>query len=155
MEASVESVPAYKIAFMRQVGPYGAGNIQLMEKLKEWAKRNSLLDGKAIILGISLDNPETTNPWDCRYDTGLVIPKDLCLAEGEIQVGYTLGGQYLVFTITHTAEALQKAWGSIFVALSQQNFQLDEGRPIFERYRSEMIHKHCCEICVPIRTDRY
>jgi DNA gyrase inhibitor GyrI len=65
--------------------------------------------------------------------------------------GNIAGGRYAVFTISHTAEAVQKAWLEIFPELLKQGSQFDETRPILERYIVEMVNNHLCEICVPIK----
>ncbi|MGR5985384.1 hypothetical protein ACUC2M_13355 [Bacillus cytotoxicus] len=36
MNSKIENLPKYRIAYVRQVGPYGFGNVQTMEKLKNW-----------------------------------------------------------------------------------------------------------------------
>jgi DNA gyrase inhibitor GyrI len=151
MNFTIEKMPSYRIAYIRQVGPYGTGNKQTMEKLKDWAGSNHLLNDQSIILGIAHDNPETTEPENCRYDTCIVIADDYGVREGYIHEGNIIGGNYAVFIISHTAEAVQKAWAEIFPELSNQGYPLDETRPILERYRVEMVNNHYCEICVPIR----
>ena len=50
----------------------------------------------------------------------------------------------------YTAEEVQKAWLAIFPELVKKGYQLDEARPILERYKTEMVEKLFCEICVPI-----
>ena len=146
MDFKIEKIPSYRIAYIRQIGPYGTGNIQTMEKLKNWAKSNNLL----IILGIAHDNPKTTKPENCRYDTCMVVSNDYCVNEGYVNQGNIIGGNYAVFIISHTAEAVQKAWTEIFPELLKQGYQFDETRPILERYIVEMVNEHYCEICVPI-----
>ncbi len=150
MNITFEEIPSYRIAYIRQVGPYGTGNVQTMEKLKTWADSNNLLNDNSIILGIAHDNPDTTKPEDCRYDTCIVVSDDYCVNEGDINQGNIIGGNYAVFKINHTAEAVQKAWIEIFPELLRQGYQFDETRPILERYRVEMVNNHYCEICVPI-----
>ncbi|MDP4182455.1 MAG: hypothetical protein Q8942_15365 [Bacillota bacterium] len=39
MNLNVEKIPCHRIAYIRQVGPYGTGNAQTMEKLKNWSKK--------------------------------------------------------------------------------------------------------------------
>lgn len=53
MNIKIENLPKYRIAYVRQVGPYGPDNVQAMEKLKNWAEDNNQLANTAIILGIS------------------------------------------------------------------------------------------------------
>ncbi|MGW8113984.1 AraC family transcriptional regulator [Caproicibacterium sp. NSD3] len=150
MTYQIEEMSKSRIAYMRRVGPYGADNYALMKKFKEWAKANGLFTASAVILGISQDNPAVTPPESCRYDVGIVIPEQFTTTDTDVNVAELSGGKYAVFTIDHTAEAIQKAWGEIFVQLSAQGQQPDVSHPILERYISTMIDKHLCEICVPV-----
>lgn len=68
MNIQLESIPATRIAYVRQTGPYGPGNAQAMEQLKGWAREQGLLQGSAVLFGIPQDNPATTRPELCRYD---------------------------------------------------------------------------------------
>lgn len=150
MNIEIENILFYRIAYIRQIGSYGQNNVQIMEKLKKWAKSNGLLNEQSIILGIAHDNPKLVEPENCRYDTCLVISNDYCISDDYISEGSVLGGMYAVFKIRHTAEEVQKAWLAIFLELLKQGYQLDETRPILERYKNEMVKNHYCEICVPI-----
>jgi len=150
MDIMIEKIPAYKITYIRQIGPYGINNKQTMEKLKEWAKSNHLFNDESIIFGIAQDNPETTKPENCRYDTCIVVSNDYLVTDDYVREGDIVGGKYAVFKINHTAEAVQKAWIDIFPELLKQGYQFDEVRPIIERYIVKMVNNHHCEICIPI-----
>jgi DNA gyrase inhibitor GyrI len=150
MEMTTENIPSYKVAYVRRVGPYGADNVQTMEKLKQWARSNNLWNDKSVVLGIAQDNPETTKPENCRYDTCIVLENDVVLDDDSVCQGNLTGGKYAVFLIPHTAEAVQAAWAEIFSYLFSQAVQYDETRPILERYAVERVKNHYCEICVPI-----
>jgi DNA gyrase inhibitor len=149
MIMKIETLPKYRIAYVRQVGPYGPANKQVMEKLKRWAEENQLLTESSIIFGIPQDNPETTPPENCRYDACVVISEDYALDDSMCE-GELSEGSYAVFKIKHTAEDIQKAWAEIIPALQKSGHQM-EYRPILERYTVEMINNHFCEICVPIK----
>ena len=149
MDIKIENVPKYRIAYMRQIGPYGPTNIQTMQKLKNWAKENKLFPKFSIILGISWDNPEITPPENCRYDAGIIISNDYKI-DDSVEESELVGGKYAIFKVEHTAEDIQKAWSEIFSMLQNSDFQIDD-RPIFERYIDEMVSNHFCEICVPIK----
>lgn len=151
MEFKMENLPIYRIAYVRQMGPYGLKNVQTMETLKNWAKKNHLLSETAIILGISHDNPETTLPENCRYDAGIVISNDYQINDDSISEDELPGGKYAIYKVKHTAEAIQKAWAAIYSDLQNNTYQLD-AKPIFERYIVEMLHTDYCEICVPIKS---
>ncbi len=147
----IEEMPSYRIAYMRQLGPYGINNLQLMENLKNWATSKYLLNVQSIILAIAHDNPETTKPENCRYDACIVISDGYQIDQCEsINQGKISGGKYAVFQVIHTAEELQMAWSGIFSELREHGYHVDDSKPIFERYVFEMVNKHYCEICVPI-----
>ena len=150
MDIIIENMPAYQIAYIRQIGPYGNNNVQTMEELKKWAKINNLFNDESIILGIAQDNPETTKPENCRYDTCILVSSEYSVTDGYVREGNIIGGKYAAFKINHTAEAVQKAWVDIFPELSRQGLKLDEARPIIERYIVQMVNNHYCEICVPV-----
>lgn len=151
MNSKVETIPNYRIAYVRQTGPYGPANTQAMEKLKQWAHEKKLLTESAVILGIPQDNPETTPPEQCRYDACIVISKDYLVdTHDSISEGELLGGKYAIFQINHTAEDVQKAWAGIFSELQNKGYQMDN-RPVLERYSGDMIDNHQCEICVPVK----
>ncbi|OAS87965.1 MULTISPECIES: AraC family transcriptional regulator [Metabacillus] len=149
MYANVENIPKYRIAYVRQVGPYGPNNIQAMEKLKKWAEENNLIKS-AIILGIPQDNPETTLPENCRYDACIAISEDFQLndsiCESEIS-----GGKYVISKVKHTVEDIQKAWAEILSTIQNSEYQIDN-KPILERYTGDMINNGYCEICVPVKS---
>lgn len=149
MEMKLEIVPEYRIAYVRQVGPYGPSNVQTMQKLKTWAGAKNLLTETSILLGISHDSPETTLPENCRYDAAIIVSDDEQMDEfvGE---GILFGGKYAIFTVKHTAEDVQKAWSEIFMELASSGYHMDD-RPIFERYIGAMVANHYCEICVPVK----
>jgi DNA gyrase inhibitor GyrI len=114
------------------------------------AKTRGVLDDEAIILGIAQDNPENTQPENCRYDACIVVSEDFIINDDRFNVGTLVDGKYAVFTIEHTMQAIQKAWGEIFPELLKQGYQIDETKPIIERYTAKMVSNHKCEICVPI-----
>ncbi|AIQ14605.1 AraC family transcriptional regulator [Paenibacillus durus] len=149
MNITVETLPNYRIAYVRQVGPYGPANTQAMKKLKKWAEEKNLLTESSIILGIPQDHPETTLPEHCRYDACIVISKDYPMDDSICESEFT-GGVYVVFKVKHTTEDIQQAWADIIPALQNSGYQMDN-KPIIERYTGEMINHHFCEICVPVK----
>lgn len=150
----IEMLPESEMVYIRRVGPYGLANIQTMEKLKTWATAKGLLNDASIMLGIPWDNPATTKPGDCRYDVGLIIRAEQQISDNTVQMGRVGPGEYAVFEIDHTAEALAQAWSELFLELGKQGYQLDDSRPIMERYAARMIKNHRCEICVPISSSQ-
>lgn len=150
MTVYVENLQSCSIAYIRTIGLYGAANAATMEQMKRWAASNGLLGEDAVVLGIAQDNPETTLPDRCRYDTCIVVPRDFSTNDPAICRGSITGGKYAVFRIEHTAAAMQQAWAEIFPEISKQRWQLDAARPVLERYQLKLVQQHECEICVPI-----
>ncbi|SHF27514.1 DNA gyrase inhibitor GyrI [Seinonella peptonophila] len=149
MNIIVETLPKYRIAFVRQWGPYGSANKKAMEKLKKWAKEEDLLESSTIIFGIPQDNPEITLPENCRYDACIVIAKDYHL-DGSVLEGELAGGEYLIYKVKHTGEDIQNAWANIFSFIHNKGFEI-EHKPILERYTGDMVSKGYCELCIPVR----
>lgn len=150
MNIKVEVIPQYRIAYVRQTGPYGPANHQAMETLKKWAKERNLLTASTILLGIPQDNPATTLPEHCRFDACIVLTEDDPL-DNAICEGILPRGEYMTFKVKHTAEDIEKAWSNLFPALQDSGYQMDQ-RPIMERYMGDMTRNEYCEICVPVRS---
>lgn len=150
MSYNVQHFPNYRIAYLRQIGPYGPDNYKVMGQLKVWAKQNHLLTDTTILLGISLDNPQHVSPMLCRYDACIVIDEqfELDVADG-VNERTLNGGTYFVYSVKHTPEHIQQAWNDIMPLLHQQGYVIDE-KPIIERYIGLMNEETYCEICVPI-----
>ena len=147
MDYIIEQLPIQPILYMRRTGAYGAENYELMESLKKYAFNRGLLKD-SIIYGIAYDGP-TTPPERCRYDVCLVVPVD-CVADNAVQKGEIPSGKYAVFTIPHTAEAVQSFWGSAMQVLQEKGLQYSAPRPILERYKYKLVEDGKCEFCVPI-----
>lgn len=145
----IETIPAYRIAYVRQVEPYGPENKEAMEQLKKWAAENNLINDIGIF-GIPQDNPSVTQPEHCRYDACIVIPEGFQLDETVCE-GELAGGEYIIYKVKHTAEDIQKAWAEIFESVQNSSYELED-KPIIERYRNEMISNHFCELCVPVKS---
>lgn len=147
---TIEEFPQQTVAFMRNIGPYGAANKELMENLKKWVVTHDLLCGDSIYYGIACDDPTFTPPEKCRYDVCITIPPHFSLPDTQAQKTELLGGRYAVFELPHTAEAMSETWNTIFPSLAVQGCQFDNQRFIMERYSTPKLALHLCEICVPI-----
>ncbi|MGP4039221.1 AraC family transcriptional regulator [Gracilibacillus sp. D59] len=149
MKFKIETLPNYRIAYLRQVGPYGPTNIKVMEKLKKWAKEKNLLKS-ATLFAIPQDNPDTATPDKCRFDACIVISKDYQLDESMSESELS-GGKYLIYEVKHTAEDIQQAYTDIFPLLLNNGYQMDN-KPILEKYTDDMISNPYCEICIPVKS---
>ncbi|CAF1773591.1 GyrI-like domain-containing protein [Bacillus subtilis subsp. subtilis] len=149
MKITIEELPESRIAYFRNVGEYGGKqNKELMESFKKWAQVNGVFHN-SVILGIPQDNPSITPKEECRYDVCVVINKDFNVPQ-PAQVSKLPGGKYAVFLLDHTKEAVSEFWGIIFSEIEKNSLTIRE-EPIIERYTSQMIDNHLCEILVPIQ----
>ncbi|MFJ8260869.1 GyrI-like domain-containing protein [Rummeliibacillus sp. NPDC094406] len=149
MIISIEELPESRIAYFRNLGEYGEKqNRELMGSFKNWAQLNGVFDNSTI-LGIPQDNPEVTPKEKCRYDVCVIIDKDFNVAK-PAQDGKFYGGKYAVFLLDHTKEAISEFWSNIFIEIEKNNLLIRE-QPIVERYTSQMIDNHLCEILFPIK----
>ncbi|WP_427050829.1 AraC family transcriptional regulator [Paenibacillus sp. TC-CSREp1] len=154
-EMYVELLASVTIAYVRQVGPYGPSNRKAMEKLKQWADRNHLLDAQATLLGIPQDDPSSTPPQHCRYDACIVLDHDYHFKKENdpaIHIGTFAGGHYLICIVPHTAEGVRNAWNEIIAHVHAKGIQMGR-KPMIERYRAHLLGQHLCELCIPITTN--
>ncbi len=151
MQMKIENIPSYRIAYFRQTGPYGIGNKETMENLKIWAKNNGLFNKDSILLGIAQDDPQRTHPDKCRYDTCVVVPQSFVFKDASVHSGDLAGGEYAIFKIRHTEEAVKEGWRNIFPELEKSGLSLDASKPVLERYIVELVENHYCEICIPVK----
>ena len=140
MNMNIETIPYCSIAYIRQIGSYGEGNSKIMEKLKDWAKANNLMNRKSVIFGIAHDNPQITPPENCRYDVCILLADENFPVGSDVQLGKIAGGKYAVFTVTHTAEAVQQAWVDIFPVLSENGF-IKESIDVTKAYTNRFVEK--------------
>lgn len=148
MKMMLEEFSERPMVYMRRMGAYGAENDRLMARFKAWASERGLLAGSTIY-GIVHDGPGTP-PVQCRYDVALVTADEIP-AEEAVQPGVIAGGRYAVWTLPHTAEAVQAFWDQVFDLLGEQGLELDASRPILERYEERAVQSGWCAMCVPIK----
>lgn len=148
---NLENMPLTKIVYMRNIGPYGAKNVQLMIDFKQWVKKKDLFAENLVILGIIHDNVKMTKPEECRYDVALIVDESNCKNIDKcVKKGILKGWNYAVFKIEHTSKAIQAAWSTCFDVLAETGYVFDETRPVLERYGTTLIKNHFCEICIPV-----
>ena len=143
----IEEFKDIKIAYIRRTGKYGAGNKQLMEKLKKYLKNNALFKDDTTILGIALDNPLSTPENEQRYDVGIIITgrKKHC----DLPIRSIDSGRYAIFEVAHTEHDVSDFWENIEILTS--DLSVDYTKPIIERYAFSKILLHLCEFCVPLK----
>jgi AraC family transcriptional regulator len=156
MAVHVRDLPAYHVAYMRYVGPYGDHGIpELWQKLNRWMETHGLASDTAMKLGVAYDDPTVTAPEKCRYDACVVVPPDF-IADRWVNVADVPGGRCAVSEFTGTARDIETAWEHVFAAwLPGSGYEPDD-RPCLEIYRGrpDIAGKSGafrCELCLPVR----
>ncbi|MEW4305932.1 GyrI-like domain-containing protein [Rossellomorea marisflavi] len=148
MDMMIEEIRDSRIAYFRNIGPYGGeANKELMEKVKSWARKNDLMND-SVILGIPRDHPDLTPQEACRYDIAVVITAATPVTGGAME-GIFTGGKYAVFTLPHTEEAITEWWRNMPSDIEKSGLSI-RNQPIVERYTDELIRQHRCEMLVPV-----
>lgn len=129
MKVEIKNLPGYRLAYVRQIGPYGPALQQAWTQVTEWAGKNGLLGPQAAALGISWDNPELTPPERCRYDACVVLPEDFqadeqALARHGIGMQGLDPGQYACYRRPTRMNEYFQAWSELLgVWLPQSGYE--------------------------------
>jgi len=156
MNVTVKNLPAYRVAYLRNIGPYGPGSgiPDLWRRMERWASARDLWTADRLCLGIAHDDPMVTEPSKCRYDAAIVIPAGFD-ADGGVNVADVPGGKHAVLEFAGGVQQIGPAWGQIYGRwLPESGYQPDD-RIGFELYKGvawDADGSHFrCDICVPIR----
>jgi AraC family transcriptional regulator len=155
MDVKIETLPSYRVAYMRHIGPYApAGISDVWHRLARWAGPRDLWSAERVCLGITHDNPHVTEPSKCRYDAALVVPAGFT-ATGDVNVIDVPGGKYAIARFVGKPWEIGAVWDRLFGEwLPPSGYQPDD-RPMFERYRGEAFDKasgnFTCDVCAPVR----
>ena len=158
MSIRVVDLPTHHVAYMRNVGPYGAHGIpELWMRLQRWISTHDLDlgPGPRVKLGIALDDPSITAPERCRYDACVVVPASFT-ADRWVNVTDVPGGRFAVTAFVGTAHEIEAAWDRLYAGwLPGSGYQPDD-RPCLEIYRGDpgvpgKPGAFRCELCVPVR----
>jgi AraC family transcriptional regulator len=135
MNVRVRELPAYHVAYMRYVGPFGPHGIpELWTKLRTWMEARGLPLEATVRLGVAYDDPRITAAEQCRYDACVVIPPDFP-PDRWVNVMDIPAGRYAVWEFTGSAREIGDAWDRVFSAwLPTSGYQPDD-RPCIEVYR--------------------
>jgi AraC family transcriptional regulator len=153
---TVKDLPSYRVAYMRHVGPYGAGGIpELWKRLNAWIARHDLDGPDRITVGIAHDDPLVTPPERCRYDACVVVPPTFA-ADRLVNFTDVPGGKYAVTVFTGTPHEIGAAWNAFYRDwLPGSGYEPDD-RPCLEIYRGSPAvagrpGAFRCELCMPVR----
>jgi len=155
MNQAIVTLPGVTVAYLRQVGPYGAAIGPLWQKLRHWALPRGLWKESMVCYGISHDDPTTTPLEKCRYDACIEVPPAM-VVDGGAERAELPGGLYARLTFHGTPGDIPAGLDKLFhQIIPQANKQFDFSRPIFELYRGitkmDADGSFGCDLCVPAK----
>ena len=159
MQPDIRNLPDLKIYYVMQTGMIGNSVDRTADtafrKLNAILMKHGLLEKVDYCLGISPDEPSSTDPKKFRYGASYVFKEEVDLpAEGEMQVTVYPAGRYAVFTHKGPYNSLWQTWNTAYRDwLPSSGMRLRELEP-FEVYRNNRSNtppdKLVTEIFVPI-----
>ncbi|MDT3429234.1 AraC family transcriptional regulator [Paenibacillus forsythiae] len=97
MNIAIKELPDYEVAYVRHVGSY-LETYKAWGKLGVWAGKNNLFPPEHIFIGISFDDPSTTDEYACRYDACVTIKGDFKRdVDPDIKYKTLYGGLYALY----------------------------------------------------------
>lgn len=123
------------LIYIRVIAPYGTQEVydRAWEELHQFASDNNLLQESNEWLGISFDDPDTTQTNKCRFYACLTIYEPFT-PSGKIGTKSIKGGQYAVFTHKSSYKGLHEYYKNIWFGwLPTSNYRLRQAT-FFEKY---------------------
>ena len=155
MQVTVKDLPTVRVAYMRNVGPYGAHGIPgLWIRLHRWMAPRGLEGNDAVPLGVAYDDQRVVAPEKCRYDACVVVPEDF-RDDGSIDFTRIEGGRHATTLFVGTPEEIGAAWDHFYREWLPTSGFLPADRPCFERQFGDARvpgepTRFRCELCLPI-----
>jgi AraC family transcriptional regulator len=153
MRIDVVERPAVRVAYLRYTGPFGEplGRFWRNTVAPRLAD-HGLIDCPRY--GVTLDNPMSTPPEQCRYDCCVELPPGLSLPDADETM--LRGGRYATTHFKGTGAAIGAAWGAFMGAcLANPAHRIDDTRSPFEHYPRGALYdtrtgSFACELCLPV-----
>jgi AraC family transcriptional regulator len=147
-------MPSYHVVYERILGQYNfnASNYAF-EKLL--SRTNTYFDtSSSMLLGIVWDNPEITNPENCRYDACLTIPSSVKF-DGNVETQITAEGEYVVGHCEVSSYTdLEFIYDQIYSTWFSDNDYFPADSAPYEIYLNNPINhprgNFLIEICIPV-----
>lgn len=132
MNVSLKELPSYEVAYVRHIGSY-LDTHMAWNTLGVWASTHGLTPMSQYFIGISLDDPETVNEAECRYDACVTLPEGFDKSDDSVvQFKTVQGGKYASYQFYDKVDKLALAYQSLFGNwLPDSGYDVDD-RPCLE-----------------------
>lgn len=146
-----------QVAYVRRTGLYRESSAQAWDAMLTWATRNGVRQLLTCAYGLTVDNPGSVSPEDCRYDACIELPIGFPPGNAASLSFQTLpGGAFARIrhvgpysTARSSITLLRDQW-----LAAQPNLKLDRYRPLMIIYLDDPMMKKAdylkCDVCVPV-----
>lgn len=138
LSPQIYEIAPKNIIYIRVIAPYGTKEVydKAWSELNHFAADNDLLQEPNEWLGISLDDPNTTETNKCRFYACLTIDKPIA-PTGKIGCKNIKGGLYAIFTHIGSYSGLNEYYKNIWFGwLPSSDYRLRQAT-FFEKYVSD------------------
>jgi len=108
----IERRPAYRVAYIRHIGPYGDVDNSISKTfatLQLWARQRGLLRPDSSYIGLPYDNCSTTPARHCLYDACISLADEV-LEDDVVSVQTIPAATYAVLNVACRTEQLSRTW---------------------------------------------
>lgn len=152
LSASIMSLPARRLAYMRRLGPYGKETCQLTHQdlLALFPTRTPLQP--AGMLCLYWDTPEITLASRCRTDVGFELSVGEKPDRG-VAVQTLFAGTYAVCKFATRCERIDDAWDIALDWVRTRGY-IHSDKPCYEKYYNEtdvLRDYYVYDICIPLK----
>ncbi len=154
MQVKIVTLPPARVAYMRHIGPYGAGVSRFWrDTFFPWRTAHGL--DRAACYGIGHDDPGVTKAAQCRYDACVEVPESF-VAKSPASIAVLPGGRYAVADYRGTGADISVAWTTLLRDWLPSSGMQADGRACFEYYPGDAFDDAAtgvfgCQICLPVR----
>jgi AraC family transcriptional regulator len=155
MNVEIKQLPAYRVAYFRHTGSYletGAN----WNRLLAWAGKKGLFAARPLFIGISHDDPATTEEDECRHDACVTLPAGFAETDEDgVEYATIPAGQYGQYLFYDTIDKLAIVFRALYSEwLPQSGYALDD-RPALEinlnNPAEDPERKGKCLVCIPVK----
>jgi len=152
MNAEVREMSAFKVAYVRKVGPYDKKTCEsAFVELMKWAVPRNFV-GPEKVLAIYWDNPDVTPAEQCRFDACIKIP-DGTVLEGKIHIQTISGGPYAICHFETSPDRIRHAWEDALKWVCDSGLKPND-TPCYELYHNNAAEhpegKWIYDLCIPL-----
>lgn len=116
MNVTIKNLPDFEVAYVTHVGSY-LESFKAWGQLSSWAGKYNLFPPVQHFIGISLDDPATTEEAACRYEACVTLPSDFDkanLSNGEVEYKTLPGGLHALYQFYDTIDRFAIAYQIVY-----------------------------------------